>query len=115
MPLYRHRLKKYSRELRKTMTEPELYLWSRLKQKQLVDNQFYWQRILGDYIVDLYCPTASLVIEIDGGQHYNEEMIRKDAHRDQYLVSQGITVLRFNNADVLENIEGVVLKILEQL
>ncbi len=81
--------------------------------KQLGGYQFYRQRIIGDYIVDFYCPKFKLVIEVDGGQHYSDDAVEKDTKRDAYLASHEIRVLRFTNADVLENIDGVIYKILE--
>ena len=54
------------------MTDAERLLWSKVRMKQLKNLQFYRQRIIGDYIVDFYCPQAKLVIELDGEQHYNE-------------------------------------------
>ena len=73
MLFYNTKLKKYSQELRKNMTDAERLLWSRLRRKQLNNFQFYRQRIIGDYIVDFYCPRSKLIIEVDGGQHYQDE------------------------------------------
>ena len=87
MPVYRNNLKKYSRELRRNMTEAEIFVWSNLRKKQLNGLQWYRQRVIGDYIVDFYCPVKKLVIEIDGSQHYSEEMLKADAKRDRYLQS----------------------------
>jgi very-short-patch-repair endonuclease len=56
MPVYRNNLEKYSRELRKNMTEAEIFLWSNLRKKQINGLQWYRQRVIGDYIVDFYCP-----------------------------------------------------------
>jgi len=77
MLLYNTNLKKYSQELRKNMTDAERLLWSKLRVKQLKGLQIYRQRIIGNYIVDFYCPKANLIIEIDGGQHYTDEGIKK--------------------------------------
>ena len=77
MLLYNPKLKKYSQELRKNMTDAERQLWSKLRGKQLKGLQIYRQRIIGNYIVDFYCPKANLIIEIDGGQHYTDEGIKK--------------------------------------
>ena len=73
MLLYNPKLKKYSQELRKNMTDAERQLWSKLRGKQLKGLQIYRQRIIGNYIVDFYCPKANLIIEIDGGQHYTPQ------------------------------------------
>jgi very-short-patch-repair endonuclease len=74
-------------------------------------------RQLYHYIVDFYCKAAQLVIEIDGGQHYQEEAMLRDAKRDIYLRGMGLTVLRFSNLDVLKCIDGVIgtiVKVLEE-
>ena len=70
---YNKDLKQLSRNLRSNMTDAEMLLWSRIRGKQLKGFQFYRQKIIGKYIADFYCPKASLVIEIDGGQHYDIE------------------------------------------
>ena len=69
---YGRHLKKYSRRLRKEMTEAERVLWSRIRGKQLKGLQVYRQKPIGRFVVDFYCPKAKLVIELDGGQHYTE-------------------------------------------
>jgi hypothetical protein len=63
---------------------------------------------LGSYIVDFYCATAHLVIEIDGSQHYEPEHQQADRLRDEYLTGLGLRVLRFDNRQVLLEIEAVV-------
>jgi len=115
MLIYNNNLKIYSRELRKNMTDAERRLWSTIRMKQIDSCQFYRQRIIGDYIVDFYCPRAKLVIEVDGGQHYSDEMVEMDRKRDDYLKNLGLKVLRFSNTEVLNNIEGVVESILENM
>ena len=97
------------------MTDAEKLLWSRLRGKQLKDAQIYRQRIIGNYIVDFYCPKASLVIEVDGGQHYSREAGREDQVRDGYMRDQGMKVLRFSDMEVFRNLNGVVEKIYENL
>jgi len=108
---YDKKLKIFSRQLRKDMTEAEQYLWSRLRRKQLKGCQFYRQKIIGQYIVDFYCPRAELVIEIDGGQHYEENGREKDRLRDDALAKMGIKVLRFSDREVFDNINAVMGKI----
>ena len=85
---YSATLKTNARVLRKAMTDAELLLWSRLKHKQLGGLQFYRQKPLGAYIVDFYCATKNLVIEIDGGQHYEEANMVQDKERDAFLKDQ---------------------------
>jgi len=108
---YDSKLKSLARKLRKNMTDSEKLLWSKVNRKRLSEYQFYRQRIIGNYIVDFYCPTAKLVIEIDGGQHYYGESQLSDKKRDRVLVGLGLNVIRFSNLDVLKNIEGVLEQI----
>jgi very-short-patch-repair endonuclease len=82
---YESHLKNTARTLRKNMTEAELKLWSVLRKKQINNLQFYRQRPLGKYIVDFYCPAKNVVIEVDGGQHYEESEERQDKNRADYL------------------------------
>jgi very-short-patch-repair endonuclease len=97
------------------MTDAEIKLWAVIRMKQLEGFQFYRQRIIGSYIIDFYCPKAKLVIEVDGSQHYESEQIEEDRKRDDYLKIRGFKVLRFNDNEVLTNIEGVLENILENI
>lgn len=115
MLVYNPRLKRLSQKLRTNMTDAERLVWSRIRGKQLKGVQVYRQRIIGNYIVDFYCPKAKLVIEIDGGEHYKEEGAKKDEVRDASLRSNGLSVLRFSDIDVLLNIEAVIEKIHEKM
>jgi len=82
---YSKHLKKYSRRLRKEMTNAERLLWSKIRRKQLKGFQVYRQKPIGQFVVDFYCPNAKLVIELDGGQHYSEVIQAKDQSRDKYM------------------------------
>lgn len=115
MQPYNHNLKRFSRELRSNLTDAERFLWSRLRGKQLCGFQWYRQKPLASYIVDFYCPRARLVIEVDGGQHYDESSITRDKERDTKLCMLGLTVLRFTNTDILHCIDGVVMQIEKSL
>ena len=97
----RHR----SQTLRKEMTLEERILWYHFLRK----HPFQWnrQKVLGAYIVDFYCKTRSLVIELDGSQHYDPESQAYDLRRTQYLQSLGLTVLRFTNTDIKKNLSAV--------
>ena len=97
------------------MTDAEKLLWSRIRRKQLKDCQSYRQKIIGNYIVDFYCPKSKLIIELDGGQHYSGEGMRKDKIRDNYLKNLELTVLRFSDRDVFKNLQGVLEAIWENL
>ena len=93
------------------MTDAEMLLWSRLRAKQLKSRQFYRQRIIGNYIVDFYCPKSNLIIELDGGQHYTDSGVSKDRMRDNYMREQGYTILRFSDREIFENLAGVIERI----
>ena len=112
---YNQNLKKFARELRSNQTEAETFLWLKLRKRQLKSHRFYRQRIICNYIVDFYCPDAKLVIEIDGGQHYSEPGMVKDAERDCHLADLGLKILRFYAREVFENIERVLESIFECL
>ncbi len=112
---YNKNLKEPSRQLRENMTDAERYLWAKIRMKQLKGYQFYRQKPIGDYIVDFFCPKEKLVIEVDGSQHFSDEMAEYDRIRDEYLSSLGLRVLRFTNTNVLTYIEGVVENIIENV
>ena len=95
-----------AKELRRSMTDAERILWQRLKAKQLNGLKFRRQEQIGHFIVDFICFERGVVVEADGGQHALEK--EKDEERTQWLNSQGFTVLRFWNNDILTNTEGVM-------
>ena len=97
------------------MIDAERALWAKLRRKQLLGLQFYRQKTLGSYIVDFYCAAARLVVEVDGGQHYQTEGAAIDAARDCYLKSLGLDVLRFSNLEVLQNMVGVLTVISQKI
>ena len=90
MKPYHKNLKQVSHNLRNNMTEAEKLLWSRLRGKQLLGLQFYRQKPILNYIVDFYCPSANLVIECDGSQHFTEENLEADRIRDEALAHLGL-------------------------
>ena len=111
---YESRLKKNARALRGSMTETEVILWSRLRGRQMNGVRFLRQKPIGKYIVDFYCPTKKLVIELDGGQHYDGgESVRRDKERDAFLEKEGLIVLRFTNTDIRTNLLRVLEKIFD--
>jgi very-short-patch-repair endonuclease len=97
------------------MTDAESKLWARIRRKQVLDFQFYRQKVIGPYIVDFFCHKAGLVIEVDGGQHFESPGLKMDEHRDEYLQKLGLRILRFNNLDVLKNMDGVLQMIWEEV
>jgi len=100
-----------ARELRRDMTDAERFLWRHLRAGQLV-HKFRRQHPIGPYIVDFACPSAKLIVELDGGQHAGSAC---DASRDAFLRREGYRLLRFWNNDVLQNPEGALGMILQQL
>jgi urease accessory protein len=97
-----------AKTLRKNQTEAERLLWRQLRSKGLSGRKFRRQQPIGAYIVDFVCLEKMLIIEVDGGQHTENE---NDRRRDAWLQSEGYTVLRFWNNDVLGNLEGVMERI----
>ena len=100
-----------ARKLRNNLTEAEKKLWYYLRNKNLGE-KFRRQQPIGPYFPDFVCLKKLLIIELDGGQHYGSA---DDKVRDDYFKKEKFTVLRFWNNEVLENIEGVLIKIKEQL
>lgn len=96
------------------MTETEKRLWLYLKNEQL-GVKFRRQHSIGNYIADFYCPSIKLVIELDGSQHFTPEGLEYDKIRENFMKSLEIKILRFNNNDVLTNIEGVLEDIRKEL
>src|SRR3974390_2470475 len=89
--------------LRRRSTDAERKLWLRLRARQIVGMKFRRQHPIGPYIVDFICIERRIVIEVDGGQH--QDCI-KDRRRDAWLASQGLTVLRFWDNEILKEKEG---------
>ena len=107
-------LRKFAAENRRNMTPAEKALWQQLRGQQL-GVKFLRQYIIGNYIVDFFCPSKQLIIEVDGKYHYAEDNQDFDNIRDTYLSLQGYKVLRFINEQVLCNIDQVIATIQTQL
>lgn len=101
--------------LRNNLTQAESRLWSKLKGRQIFDYKFRRQHGIGNYIVDFYCPVIKLVIEVDGESHFTKKGIMNDLKRDEYLTSLGITVCRFNNQQIYDNLDGVLTEIIRRI
>jgi very-short-patch-repair endonuclease len=94
---------KRARSLRREMSLPERLLWRELRGGRVSKARFRRQHPIGPYILDFYCPTAFMAVEIDGiAAHEGPERARHDVRRDAWLKEQGIRVLRFAAADVLD-------------
>lgn len=104
-----------AKTLRKNPTPAEAAMWRLLFPFRTGSFHFRKQAPIGPYCVDFACHHARLVIEVDGDTHATAQGIRSDARRDTFLVAEGYRVLRFTNADVLGNPEGVLAKIASEL
>jgi very-short-patch-repair endonuclease len=115
MPHRRTTLKAFvnSRKLRRDQTSAEARLWRALRAHQAGDVHFRRQHAVGNYIVDFCAPRRKLVIEVDGRQHLEQQ--EYDNRRTAFLESRGYRVLRFWNHDVMKNLDGVMMVILEAL
>lgn len=101
-------------DLRNKQTSQEILLWSRLRREQL-GFKFRRQHSIGGYITDFYCPVKKLVVEIDGSQHLGKEAKEYDDARSSYFEGLDIKVLRFTNAEINTNINGVIENIMNEL
>ena len=97
----------YDHQLRQRTTEAENVLWEAVKGKQL-GVRFRRQHPVQKYIADFYCHSALLVVELDGGYHDTEEQKKADQKRTDDLEASGLTVIRFRNEEVLNDIEKVL-------
>ena len=97
-----------ARNLRQDQTPAERIIWYALRAHRLGGAGFRRQTPIGPYIVDFVSYTKKLVIEIDGGQHFDAPQQARDAKRDAFLTSRGFRVLRFSNHDVKTNRAGVL-------
>src|SRR6266403_4764291 len=97
-----------ARRLRRKLTDAERKLWSRLRNCQVADLKFRRQHPLGDRIVDFFCQEAKLGIELDGSGHSSYRGQTSDLDREIDLYEKGIRVLRFQNTDVFNNLDGVL-------
>jgi very-short-patch-repair endonuclease len=90
------------------MTSAEVALWQQLKAGQLNGTNWRRQYSIDRYILDFYCPTYKLCIELDGQEHYTMQGDKKDFERTKFLNSIGIDVLRFENKEIWDNPERVI-------
>ena len=100
------RYKQRRQDLRTNTTSPEQVLWQKLRGKQM-GVKFRRQHGIGHYIVDFYCSERKLVIEVDGDSHFTDDAQEYDQIRDAYLQGLELTVLRFTNEQVMQNLVGV--------
>lgn len=104
--------RQFARNLRGQLTDCERLLWRQLRNRGLAGFKFRRQHPCPPYVLDFYCAELRLVVELDGGQHFDEAGLAKDRLRTAYLQHHGLEVLRFSNLDVIRNLEGVLTEIL---
>lgn len=105
---YKPKLKELARRLRNNSTKSEIKLWQYLKGKQVMGYDFHRQKPIGNHIVDFFSNRLQLAIELDGYTHTFEEVVENDNLKEQRLKSLGITVLRFGDEEIMNNIENVL-------
>lgn len=104
-------LETYRKSLRNHATPAERFLWKHLKNKQLDGKRFLRQHSILNYIVDFYCPSEKLIIELDGEVHFNEEAEEYDAKRTRELETLGFKVIRFENKMIFDLLPSVLIEI----
>ena len=110
---HQHKKIKQRQEVEKNQTEAEHRLWNLVRNRALASQKFRRQYVIGPYTCDFVCIEKQLVVEIDGGQHALQ--VEQDENRTAYLRSQGFTVIRFWNHEVLAETEAVLEKILDAI
>jgi len=107
------KMRQRARSLRRELTPAERIVWYGLRAHRLEGASFRRQTPIGPYIVDFVSHTTKLIVEIDGGQHFEDGHAARDRKRDTYLATKGFRVLRFSNHDVMTNRTGVLEAIAE--
>jgi very-short-patch-repair endonuclease len=100
------KLKDRARELRRAGNLSEVLLWQQLKNKQFKQLDFDRQKIIGNYIVDFYCPQTGTVIEVDGSSH--DDKTEYDTERDAFLIGLGLSVIHIDDKAIKTNLSGVI-------
>ncbi|MBN8701536.1 MAG: DUF559 domain-containing protein [Bacteroidetes bacterium] len=108
---YNPKLKELARRLRNNSTKSEIKLWNYLKGDKLLGYDFHRQKPIGNYICDFFCKELMLAIEVDGYSHTLEDVQKKDIEKQKYLESLNITILRFTDTEIFEQIDNVIRKI----
>ncbi len=104
----RKHLEQYRKHLRNNATSAEAFLWKHLSKKQLEGRKFRRQHSIQNYIVDFFCPSEKLIIELDGEVHNNPKVQEKDRIRDDFFKNLDYTVLRFENKMVFDSLPSVL-------
>lgn len=98
----------FRKKLRNSGTSAEVELWKHISNKKIEGRKFRRQHSVGNYILDFYCPSEKLAIELDGEGHYWQEGIDKDLKKELFLQGHSIRVLRFENKWVFQDLEYVL-------
>lgn len=101
-------LKQTRKILRTNLTKPEQVFWNKVKSKQFFWLKFRRQYSIWRYILDFYCHSLKICIEIDWDSHFENDAIEYDKIRTEFLESAWIKVIRFTNKEIMDNIEGVM-------
>ncbi|MBZ9730995.1 endonuclease domain-containing protein [Salegentibacter sp. JZCK2] len=107
----REELKGYRKALRENMTSCEAFLWNFLKARRLEGKRFTRQHSIGNYIVNFYCASEKLIIELDGEVHLNSNDEEKDLKRTEYLQGLGFKIIRFENKMIFDFLPSVLKEI----
>ena len=110
---YHPKLKSFAGELRKSGTLAEVLLWKELRGRKMYGCRFLRQKPIGNYVVDFYCPTLKLAVEIDGSSH--DAKMEKDENRQKELQRLGISFLRFTESDMRRSPDSVMRAIREKV
>ena len=110
---YNGKNKILAQNLRKAMTRQERHLWYDFLRDLPV--QVRRQKQFGEYIVDFYCSSAKLIIELDGMQHFDEKGVESDGVRDRHLESLGLRVVRIGNREIDTDFDAVCTHLLMEL
>jgi very-short-patch-repair endonuclease len=105
---YNPKLKEFARQLRNNSTETEIFLWLKLKGKQMYGYDFHRQKPIDNFILDFFCYELMLAIELDGYSHEILEVYNRDCVKEKRMNEFGITVLRFSDEQVLKDMENVI-------
>ena len=108
---YKQNLKESARRLRNNSTLGEVLLWKELRAGQIEGHTFNRQKPIGRFIVDFYCKRLNLVIEVDGGYHYEKEQILIDKERQKLIEETGLNFLRFHDEEIRKDMPQVLQKL----
>ena len=106
-----HEMHERAKKLRRELTLTEKILWKELRTNKLNGLHFRRQQIIHGFVADFYCHQKELIVEVDGEIH--EQQMEYDIERDAFLVAAGFRILRFTNAEIFEDLRGVLEKIVE--